>query len=81
MSTHQLEINTFGQNWLGKYHDIYKSNSGKFFNTVTEDPPLPCFNCGEMHWRKNCPRGMYHSSPRQKNIVKFKGSKIFYDEE
>lgn len=81
MSTHQSEINTFGKNWLGKNHDIYRSKSGNFFNTVSEAPPLPCFNCGKMHWRKDCPRGIYHGLPGPKRHAKFTILAVVYDDE
>jgi hypothetical protein len=61
-STHQPDIGVFGANWLGRNKDIYVSGSTqKYFNTVTERPPGSCFNCGEFHWRKDCPRSLYHT--------------------
>ena len=35
-------------------NEIYTSSNGKRHDT-TQKPPQSCFNCGKMHWRKDCP--------------------------
>ncbi|KXS08907.1 hypothetical protein M427DRAFT_65057 [Gonapodya prolifera JEL478] len=36
--------------------DKYVSARGNIFHT-SSPPPRPCFNCGDNHWRKDCPWG------------------------
>lgn len=33
---------------------VYTTKSGRSYLT-SEPPPLPCFNCGDDHWRFKCP--------------------------
>jgi len=41
-----------GQAWIGA--NTYQSRAGHVHDTRAP-PPQPCFNCGGMHWRKDCP--------------------------
>lgn len=72
-STHQPEIGIFGENWLGKHKDIYvTSNTKRHYNTLSELPPQRCFNCTKLHWRKDCPRSMYHNTvsvPKRRKLI------------
>lgn len=52
-------LGAFGSGFsnVGSPHETYTgNNSGRMYSTGSR-PPQGCFNCGEMHWRKDCPRG------------------------
>mmetsp|Transcript_43671 Transcript_43671/g.103068 ORF Transcript_43671/g.103068 Transcript_43671/m.103068 type:complete len:181 (-) Transcript_43671:178-720(-) len=51
-STFLPEHGIVGSGW--RADGSYISRNGVIHDT-TKDPPEPCFNCGEMHWRKDCP--------------------------
>mmetsp|Transcript_10511 Transcript_10511/g.19027 ORF Transcript_10511/g.19027 Transcript_10511/m.19027 type:complete len:233 (-) Transcript_10511:164-862(-) len=55
-STYLPKLGLYGRGWEGNGR-VYRSRSGNVYNTELEPPPLECFNCGEMHWRKDCPFG------------------------
>lgn len=52
-STFQEDVPRFGVGWVAK--DTYQSRCG-FVHDTRKPPPGSCFNCGEPHWRKDCPR-------------------------
>jgi hypothetical protein len=54
-SPDQLRYFDSGFSNVGLYREMYTAiNSGRTHSTG--NPPFQsCFNCGEMHWRKDCP--------------------------